>query len=131
MISRMNTLIPIHSHPLTLPAQLAIRARADRSAGSLHLRAALLQCEKLLRAEGFVVNLRGRFDEVLEVRAGEEVAQVDEFAVSLVFDIDGAPAVLAAAHGFAIHGYAALGADDGEGDDGLRTLLAEEDVSMA
>lgn len=95
----------------------------------MHLRAALLEREQLFGAEGLVVDLRGRLDEVLQVRAGEEVAQVDEFAVPFVFDVDGAPAVLAAAHGLAVDGDAALGADDGEGDDGLRTASAAREGS--
>ena len=53
------------------------------------------------------------------MRACEEVAEVDEFAVALVFDVDGAPAVLAAADGLAVDGDGGFGADDGEGDDGL------------
>lgn len=42
-----------------------------------------------------VVDLACRLDEVLEVSTGEEIAQVDEFAVPLILDVDGAPAVLA------------------------------------
>ena len=53
------------------------------------------------------------------MRAREEVAQVDEFAVALVFDVDGAPAVLATADGLAVDAEGGLGADYGEGDDGL------------
>ena len=84
-------LVPIHSNTLTLPAQLAIRGRRDR-AGSLTLRGgALLEREQLLGAEAFVVDLAGRFDHVLQVGAGEEVAQVDEFAVAFVFYVNGAP----------------------------------------
>lgn len=48
--------------------------------------AGLLEREKLLGPEGFVVDLRGGFDEVLEVGAGKEVAEVDEFAVVLVLN---------------------------------------------
>jgi len=32
------------------------------------------------------VDLRGRFNEVLKVGAGEEVAEVDEFTVVLILD---------------------------------------------
>lgn len=42
-----------------------------------------------------VVDLACGLDEVLEVSAGKEVTEVDEFAVPLVFHVDGAPAVLA------------------------------------
>jgi hypothetical protein len=48
--------------------------------------AAFLESEQLLRAEGLVVDLRGGFDEILEVGAGEEVAEIDEFAVVLILD---------------------------------------------
>lgn len=37
-------------------------------------------------------------DEVLEMGAGKEIAEVDEFAVPLVLDVDGTPAVLAGGH---------------------------------
>ena len=63
------------------------------------------------------MDLRGRLDQILQVGAGEEVAQVDEFAVALVFDVDGAPAVLAAADKLAVNVDVAFGADYCEGDD--------------
>ena len=47
---------------------------------------ALLERKKLLGSEGFVVNLGGGFDKVLQVGAREEVAEVDEFAVVLVLN---------------------------------------------
>ena len=47
---------------------------------------ALLEGEQLLGTEGLVVDLRGGLDEVLEMGAGEEVTEVDEFAVGLVLD---------------------------------------------
>ena len=65
------------------------------------------------------MDLARRLDEVLQVRARQEVAQVHEFAVALVFHVDGAPAVLAPAHRFAADCYAFFAADDCEGDDGL------------
>lgn len=58
--------------------------------------AALLECEKLLGAESLVMDLRGRLNEVLEMGTGQEVSEVDEFAVALVLDVDDSPAVLAA-----------------------------------
>lgn len=126
-------LIPIHRHPLALPAQLAIRARTNRPRSlPMHLRTTLLERQQLLRAEALVVDLRRCLDEVLEVGAREEVAEVDELAVPLVFHVDGAPAVLAPAHGLAGDVDVALGADDGEGDDALqnpklaRSLTADE-----
>ena len=42
-----------------------------------------------------VVDLACSLDEVLEVGAGEEVAEVDKLAVPLVLNVDGTPAVLA------------------------------------
>lgn len=123
-IEESEFLVPIHGHPLALPAQLAVGRRADRSAALPVCCGALLEREQLLRAEGLVVNLRCGFDEVLQMRAGEEVAQVDEFAVSLVLDVDGAPAVLTSAHGLTADVQVLLATDNGEGDDGL------EDVSI-
>lgn len=101
--------------------------------------AALLECEKLLGAEALVVDLRCGLDEVLQVGAGEEVAEVDEFAVVLVLDyrdvsncvgklemvilaIDNAPAVLSAADLLATNHDGLLGADHGEWDHGLHFI---------
>jgi hypothetical protein len=47
---------------------------------------ALLEGEQLLGTEGFVVDLRSRLDEILQMCAGEKIAEVDEFAVGIVFD---------------------------------------------
>ena len=47
---------------------------------------ALLEGKQLLGAERLVVDLCGRLDQVLQVGAGEEVTEVDEFAVVLVLD---------------------------------------------
>jgi hypothetical protein len=58
--------------------------------------AVLLECEQLLGTEGLVVDLRGGFDQVLEVGSGEEVSEVDELAVVLILDVDDTPSVLAA-----------------------------------
>ena len=120
-------LVPVHSHALALPAHSSIvDRRADRSAlaaTATHLRAALLERQQLLGAEGLVVDLRCRLDQVLKVGAGEEVAEVDELAVALVFHVDGAPAVLAAADELAVDVDVLLRADDGEGDDGLDDVL--------
>ena len=49
---------------------------------------ALLERKQLLGAEGLVVDLRRRLDQVLQVGAGEEVAEVDEFAVVLILNYD-------------------------------------------
>ena len=58
--------------------------------------AALLECQQLLGAEGLVVYLGGSFNQVLEVGAGEEVSEVNEFTVVLILDVDNSPSVLAA-----------------------------------
>ena len=55
---------------------------------------ALLERKQLLGAEGLVVDLRGRLDQVLQVGTGKEVAEVDEFAVVLVLDYDALVAIL-------------------------------------
>jgi hypothetical protein len=41
------------------------------------------------------VDLACGFDQVLKVSTCEEITEVDEFAVPLVLDVDGTPAVLA------------------------------------
>jgi hypothetical protein len=56
--------------------------------------AALLKCQQLLCAEGFVMNLRCGFDQILEVGTGEEVSEVDKFAMVLVLNVDDTPSVL-------------------------------------
>lgn len=81
--------------------------------------AALLQSQKLLGAEGLVVDLAGGLHEILQVGAGQEVAQVDELAVVLVLNVDHTPAVLTAADLLAIDDDGLLTADDREGDDVL------------
>lgn len=63
------------------------------------------------------MDLRRSFDQILEMGPGQEVAEVDEFAVAFVFDVDGAPAVLAAADRLPADGDAFFAADYCEGDD--------------
>lgn len=79
--------------------------------------ATLLECQKLLGAECFVVDLRGGFNQFLKMGAGEEVSKVHEFAVIFVFHIDNAPSVLASADLPAIHDDRLLRSNDGEWDD--------------
>jgi hypothetical protein len=86
--------------------------------------AALLEGKELLGTERLVVDLRSRLDEVLEVRAEEEVAEIDEFAVVLVLNVDNAPPVLTAADLLAVDNDGLLGTDDGEGDQALLNMLA-------
>ena len=47
------------------------------------------------------MNLRGGFDQILEMGAGKEVSEIDEFAMILVFNVDYAPSVLATTDLFA------------------------------
>lgn len=95
--------------------------------------AALLEREQLLGTESLVVGLRGGLDEILEVRAEEEVPEVDELAVLLVLDVDDAPPVLAAADLLAIDDDVLLRADDGEGNKALlqlaTTLALSQDIT--
>jgi hypothetical protein len=88
LLPRPRYLVSIHCHPLASSAQFAICAWRNRSAPLTNAR--LLEGEQLLRTEGLVVDLRSGFDEVLQMGAGEEVAEVDEFAVCLILDCDNA-----------------------------------------
>jgi hypothetical protein len=54
--------------------------------------------------------------------AQEEVAQVDEFAVLLILDVDDAPAVLTTANLLAVDNDVLLGADNSEGNQALLPL---------
>lgn len=94
------------------------------------LGAALLQSKQLLGTEGLVVDLAGGLDQVLQVGAGEEVAEVDELAVSLILDVDHAPAVLAAADLLAVDDDGLLTADDGEGDDLLYACQKQKQTCL-
>lgn len=85
----------------------------------MNLSRALLECEKLLGTERLVVDLRCGVDQVLEVGAGEEVAEIDEFTVLLVLDVDRSPAVLTTADGLAVHIDVTLASNNGEWNDGL------------
>jgi hypothetical protein len=65
------------------------------------------------------VDLAGGLDQVLEVGAGQEVAEVDKFTVVLVLDVDDTPAVLAAADLLAVDNDGLLTTDNGERNDVL------------
>jgi hypothetical protein len=69
------------------------------------------------------VNLGCGFDQVLKVGTGEEVSQVDEFAVVLILHIDNSPSVLAATDLLASNNDRLLGSDNSEWDDVLHTVL--------
>lgn len=114
-------LVAVHGRPLGVAAELAVRRGADGPATTRVATggAALLQSQQLLGTEGLVVDLAGSLDQILQVGAGQEVAQVDELAVVLVLDVDDTPAVLAAANLLAVDDDGLLTADDGEGDNVL------------
>ena len=67
-----------------------------------------LQRKQLLRPERLIMNLRGRLDQVLQVRPSQKVAQVHKLAVSLVFHVHHTPPVLSSAHRLAADNHAAL-----------------------
>ena len=81
-----------------------------------------LECQQLFRAEGLVVDLGGGLDEVLEVGSEEEVAQVNELAVLLIFDIDNTPAVLATTNLLAVDDDGLLRSNDSEGNKALMPI---------
>jgi hypothetical protein len=82
---------------------------------------ALLQGQQLLGTEGLVVDLAGGLDQVLQVGAGQEVAQVDKFTVVFVLDVDDTPAVLAAANLLAVDNNSLLTTDNRERNDVLES----------
>jgi hypothetical protein len=78
-------LVAVHRHSLRVSAEFAILRRAD-GAAVVADGAALLEGEELLGAEALVVDLGRGLDEVLEMGAREEVAQVDKLAVVLILN---------------------------------------------
>jgi hypothetical protein len=80
---------------------------------------ALLEGQQLLGTEGLVMDLRGGLDKVLEVGSEEEVSQVDEFAVSLILDVDDTPSVLTATDLLAVDDNRLLGSDNSKGNEVL------------
>lgn len=92
--------------------------------------AALLEREKLLGAEGLVVDLRSRLDEILKVGSQEKVAQVDEFAVVLVLNVNDTPAVLAAANLLSVDNDGLFRADNSKRDHALGKLAMRSDPKL-
>lgn len=122
-------LVSIHGTALRVAAQLPVSRGADGPAAA-RVRtaasgAAFLQGQQLLSTEGLVVDLAGGLDQVLQVGAGQEVAQVNEFAVVLILDVDHTPAVLTTADLLAVDNNGLLATDDGERNDILVKLAAE------
>ena len=68
------------------------------------------------------MDLASGFDKILEVSAGKEVPQVDEFAMILVLDVDHTPTVLATADLLAVDNNSFLATHHGEGDDVLEEV---------
>lgn len=62
------------------------------------------------------MNLAGSFDEILQMGAGQEVAEIDEFTVILVFNVDDTPTVLSTANLLAVDDNRLFAANNGEGN---------------
>lgn len=69
------------------------------------------------------MDLAGGLDQVLQVGLGEEVAEVDELAVVLIFDVDDAPLVLSTTDGAAVDVDGLVAADYGKGNEVLDLLV--------
>lgn len=114
-------LVAVDGHALGVAAQFPVGGRRDGSAAAVR-GAALLQSQQLLGTESLVVDLACRLDEILEVGAEEEVAEVDEFAVVLILHVDDAPAVLAANDLLAVDDDRPLATDNSERDGVLENV---------
>jgi hypothetical protein len=79
----------------------------------------VLERQKLLRAEGLVVNLGSCLNQILQVGAGKEVAQVHKLAVGRVLDVDHAPAIPATPDRLAVNHHVIFRADYGKWNDPL------------
>lgn len=114
--SKEGKSVSVHGGTLGVAAELALRRRADGPAATRVTTgsAALLQSQKLLGTEGLVVNLASGFHQILQVGAGEEVAQVHELAVVLILDVNHTPAVLTAPNLLAVDNNGLLTADNRE-----------------
>jgi len=55
--------------------------------------------------------------------SSEKVAELNEFAMSFVFNVDDTPFIGSGADDFAVYGHCFFRADDGEGDAVLRDLV--------
>lgn len=75
------------------------------------------------------MDLRCGLNQILKVGTGQEVSEVDEFAVSLILNINDTPSVLAAADLLASNNDRLLRTDNSEGDDVLHAVLAKIRVS--
>lgn len=123
----LRYLIAVHGSSLRVAAEFSVSRGADRPAvGAVTACcAAFLQSQKLLGTEGLVMDLAGSFDQVLQMGTGQEVPQVDKFAVVLVLDIDNTPTVLSAADLLAIDNNVLLATDNGKRNDVLHAHLLD------
>lgn len=121
---RKGSLVSVHGGTLGAATELPLRRRADGPAATrvTTSSAALLQSQKLLGAESLVVDLASGFHQILQMGAGQKVAQINELAVVLVLDIDHTPAVLATAYLLAIDDDGLLTTDNREWDNILLQL---------
>jgi len=78
---------------------------------------ALLECKQLLRPERLVVDLSSRLDKVLQVCPCKEVAEVHEFTVVGIFNVNHSPAVLAPANRLARYDHVVFRANNSERND--------------
>jgi hypothetical protein len=113
-----------------MSAQFPVCGRADGPAATSGS-TALFQSEKLLGAEGFVMDLTSSLDEVLKVCACQEVSQVDKLAVVFVFNVDDSPPILTSSNLLATNNDCFLASDNCERNDVLdlsieSTLLVVE-----
>ena len=116
----MRRLVSVHDPSLRVTADLSLSGWADGTAtGVAAGRTALLQSQKLLGTECLIVDLACCLDEVLEVGTSEEVPQRDELAMSLIFDIDYAPAVLPTTDLFSIDDNGLFTTNNSEGNNVL------------
>jgi hypothetical protein len=93
--------------------------RSGSSSGAITPgRTSLLERQQLFRPESLIMDLGSSLDQVLQMGAEQEITKVDEFAMTLVFDVDDSPTVLTSANGLAINDHVALGSDDRKGDHG-------------
>lgn len=74
----------------------------------------LLQRQQLLRPERLIVDLSSRFNQILQVRPRQKVAQMHKLAVLLIFHVHHPPAVLPATHRFAVNDHTAFGSNYSE-----------------
>lgn len=126
-LDESDILVAVHGSPLRVAAELPVSRGADGPAASTVVAccAAFLQSQKLFGTESLVMDLASRFNQVLQVSASQEVPQVDEFAVVLIFDVDNTPAILSAANLLAVDDNVFLATDNSERNDVLRTRLLD------